>query len=481
MTHEHTALRDALAQLSMVDWSATPLGSVDQWDLRLRVVAGLVLRQPSPNCLLWGASGTIIFNAAWQALLPPGRSGDLGKSLFQVNEGLTRHYAQAMSGMGEGSALADGFLPMSWRILADAPGSFLSCVAVPGDDGAPVGLLLGRVIGPRLASQDRERQHGPRGFRLQLSDVLRHLENPEEIQKTGLHMLGAFLNADRASLAEVDLNAGKVRELHEYRRDPAAAPHKTTHQLEPAGAALDLLRKGMPVVIKDTRSAGNALAEAVTAEVMRHAVVPFRAELTVPIMRADTLVSVMTMRFDEPHDWDAEEIAITHEAASRVWEAIERARAEEAFHRVETRLRLAQKAAGVATFDWEVGSRTVTWSPEALGMLGLRTGELGGTFEDWIATIHPDDLPHARDHIEWALEDGELEGEWRVLRPDGSVIFVLVRGTVERDAQNQAMHLFGAQIDVTDRVRSEQDTRALLADLGAQIKELRRRLDRDGK
>lgn len=163
------------------------------------------------------------------------------------------------------------------------------------------------------------------------------------------------------------------------------------------------------------------------------------------------------------------------------WRAISRRKeAEEALRQSELRLRIAQKAAGVATFDWEIRRSEMTWSPEALGMMGLQAGVLGGSYEDWIAMIHPDDLPRATEQIEWALEDGELEGEWRILRPDGETVWVLVRGIVERDEQGRPVRLSGAQVDVTERVRMEEMVRLRLEYLSAQIERLRGRLDPDG-
>lgn len=75
--------------------------------------------------------------------------------------------------------------------------------------------------------------------------------------------------------------------------------------------------------------------------------------------------------------------------------------------------------------------------------------------------------------VETALETGQLDGEWRTLRADGTTIWVVVRGRVETDSSGRPQRLTGAQIDMTEPVQDEQSVRALIAQLDAKIDELR--------
>jgi PAS domain-containing protein len=153
-----------------------------------------------------------------------------------------------------------------------------------------------------------------------------------------------------------------------------------------------------------------------------------------------------------------------------------RREAEELARLAELRLRMAQDAAGVATFDWLIDTREWKWSPEMATMMGLQAGVLGGSYEDWIAMIHPHDLDTAIRSVEEALETGIFEGEWRVVRPDGESLNVLVRGIVERDALNRPLHLTGAQVDITDRIIAEERIRHIISEMDAKIQYLRRQL-----
>src|SRR5205814_1947645 len=57
--------------------------------------------------------------------------------------------------------------------------------------------------------------------------------------------------------------------------------------------------------------------------------------------------------------------------------------AEEALRATEERLRLAQQAARIGSFEWNIQAGVDTWTPELEAMYGLPPGGFGGTQGDW--------------------------------------------------------------------------------------------------
>jgi PAS domain S-box-containing protein len=154
--------------------------------------------------------------------------------------------------------------------------------------------------------------------------------------------------------------------------------------------------------------------------------------------------------------------------------------AEDAPRQADRRLREAHAIAGIAPFDWTISGTGHGALPAALSeSVGMGAGAFGGAYENWIATIHPDDRAEVGQCVDAAFGSGVLEGEWRVLRPDGSVAWALVRGRVARDAQGRPVRLTGAQVDITERVRSEESVRLLLEEFDRQLEDLRRHLRDD--
>jgi len=123
----------------------------------------------------------------------------------------------------------------------------------------------------------------------------------------------------------------------------------------------------------------------------------------------------------------------------------------------EERLRLAQQAARVGTFEWNIQTGTNTWSPELEAMYGLPPGGFPGTQPAWENLVHPDDLARAKAQVQRAFDTTEpVEGEWRVVWPDGSTHWLFGRFQVFRDAAGQPVRLAGVNLDITARKEAEQ-------------------------
>jgi PAS domain S-box-containing protein len=140
----------------------------------------------------------------------------------------------------------------------------------------------------------------------------------------------------------------------------------------------------------------------------------------------------------------------------------ERKRTEAALRESEQRLRLAQEVAAVGTFEWHIKDNVNRWSPEIERLYGLPEGAFGGTYEAWARCVHPDDLAAAEERIREALESGGFESEWRIIRPNGEIVWVQARAIVEKDAAGAPLRMIGANFDITERKQAEE-RQALLA------------------
>jgi PAS domain S-box-containing protein len=78
---------------------------------------------------------------------------------------------------------------------------------------------------------------------------------------------------------------------------------------------------------------------------------------------------------------------------------------------------------------------------------------------------HPEDRPKVVDGFQQTLKDGTdyYESEYRIVRPDGQLRWILGRGRVVRDALGRPVRYFGVDIDITNRKRVETELRAAQA------------------
>ena len=133
----------------------------------------------------------------------------------------------------------------------------------------------------------------------------------------------------------------------------------------------------------------------------------------------------------------------------------------EALRESETRMRLAQDAARIGTFDWNVRTGEYVWTPELEAMYGLPPGGFGGTQAAWERLLHADDRAEAVRLVERAFDTGlPVEGEWRVPWPDGSVHWLMCRFQVFKSAAGAPLRMTGVNIDITRRKQAEEVLRA---------------------
>jgi Amt family ammonium transporter len=115
----------------------------------------------------------------------------------------------------------------------------------------------------------------------------------------------------------------------------------------------------------------------------------------------------------------------------------------------EERLRLAQEAAQIVTWEWEVGADRLICSPYAEALFGLGPGELVSS-EAFAAVVHPEDLPGFARAVRTAVRTGEpMVHEVRLRTPRGER-WVLEQARVVRQADG-SVRLLGAAHDITRR------------------------------
>ncbi|MET0332822.1 MAG: PAS domain-containing protein, partial [Rhizobacter sp.] len=116
------------------------------------------------------------------------------------------------------------------------------------------------------------------------------------------------------------------------------------------------------------------------------------------------------------------------------------------------RLEVAASAAGLGIWSRDPGLERGEWNAQMFEMIGRPMSEGVPRRTEWLnEVIHPDDRERMRTaHAELrATEDVTVEHEYRIVRPDGEVRWVVSRARHEKRESGSVQ--FGIAIDVTDR------------------------------
>ena len=118
---------------------------------------------------------------------------------------------------------------------------------------------------------------------------------------------------------------------------------------------------------------------------------------------------------------------------------------------LEQHLQLALRLARLSTWEWDIGSGQVRWSPEPQAADGLPRGSMNGTLAWFLDVVHPDDRDRMRHTLELAARDGSsFEAEFRIVLADGQVRWRTAAGDVMRDWAGQPTKVIAVGRDVTE-------------------------------
>ncbi|MEM1041758.1 MAG: PAS domain-containing protein [Bacteroidota bacterium] len=144
----------------------------------------------------------------------------------------------------------------------------------------------------------------------------------------------------------------------------------------------------------------------------------------------------------------------------------ERTRTEALLRENEERLRHAQDAAGIGTWDLDVATGVVSWSDGVFDLVGLPAEAGVPPAQVWERLVHPEDRERVHRAVQEALDaGGSYVNEFRVLRPDGTMRWLAARGHVARDAAGRPVRMLGVNFDITERKEAER----ALADLNGTL------------
>jgi PAS domain S-box-containing protein len=159
--------------------------------------------------------------------------------------------------------------------------------------------------------------------------------------------------------------------------------------------------------------------------------------------------------------------SVNHDLERRVQERTAALlRAHQGVRENEERLRMALAVASIAAWEWDLISGKMTWSADPEALFGFPAAAFGAE-RRLLAAVHPDDKVLVEDATTSALQTGHYEAEYRLLRSDGSVVWITERGRIVRDDEEGAQRMVGISRDVTAGKTAALERERLLSDARA--------------
>ena len=450
------------------DWEGTPLGAIENWSPELRLAASFVLESGFPAVLVWGPELVTLYNDAFTPIL--GSKPDaLGRSFADIWHEAWGNLGPIVERAFAGKSTFNEDYPVRLERSEGPERAYFTSSYSPvrtadGSVGGMIGIVVEtteRVITQSRMDVREERQ----AFLLKLSDALRPLSDPLEIKAAACRVVGEHMEADRSYYVEVDhaRNGFVVEQDYHNLNDKALAG---IYPFPEFGQPDEIFQRNAPVVVEDVA----------TAPVMKGINSPYecigiKSFLSVPLFKDGSVVAAIAATATKPRVWTQEEASLLVAVAERTWEAVERARAEQALEASERRMRsLATGIPQLVFRSLDDGCR-IWSSPQWIEFTGLSFEE--GLGHGWLEAIHPEDCKATLAAWQAVGQRGEYYVEHRIFHSSAQEYrWHQTRASPLRDADGRIVEWLGSSTDVEELRVLQRRQELLVAELQHRVRNL---------
>ena len=179
-----------------------------------------------------------------------------------------------------------------------------------------------------------------------------------------------------------------------------------------------------------------------------------------PLLHQQRVIGTLSFGTRTRTAFSMDDLAMMKAVTDQVAIAMSRVRMEDTMRQITERFEMAQHAAQVGTWDWNIVTGHIEWSPEMFHVFRLDPQKNRASFEQWKSIIHPEDVRSAGLRIDEALQKkGILNSDYRIITPDGQIRWINAVGEGKYNDQNQAVRMIGICIDITVRKQTEEALR----------------------
>jgi PAS domain S-box-containing protein len=135
----------------------------------------------------------------------------------------------------------------------------------------------------------------------------------------------------------------------------------------------------------------------------------------------------------------------------------ERNKAAQTLRTSEERTWFALQSANVGIWDMDYTTGELQWSETLELQYGLQPGTFGGTFEEFVQGIHPDDRESVLETVGKAMKAGsDFSMQHRSISPDGTVRWLRGAGRILLSERGEPVRGVGISMDITERRTLEE-------------------------
>lgn len=165
---------------------------------------------------------------------------------------------------------------------------------------------------------------------------------------------------------------------------------------------------------------------------------------------------------ESPHEWTNPEMQALTAVGGTLGATIHQRMIERQLFEVEAQFKtLVEQLPAIVYLDPPgVNEETIYISPQIKDILGIDAAEYLHNPGLWLQVLHPDDRERAADDYDSFLATGQPDtSDYRMIRPDGRVVWIHDRARMITDAEGKQVLCQGVMFDVTEQKEAEEQVK----------------------
>ena len=188
----------------------------------------------------------------------------------------------------------------------------------------------------------------------------------------------------------------------------------------------------------------------------------YLSSISLPITKSGAVMGAFTLYAPVTDFFSAEEVELLKEVTGDISFALgifetekQRKMAEEEQLNSQQRYKTLTEVAPAGIFHTNATGYTTYVNPRWCRISGMNAGEAMGN--GWLNAVHKDDRESVISGWQAATQKSDISfSEYRFVRPDGSIAWVLGQAIPERDTDNRIVGYVGIITDITERREAQQ-------------------------
>ncbi|MEQ8678893.1 MAG: PAS domain-containing protein [Cyclobacteriaceae bacterium] len=149
---------------------------------------------------------------------------------------------------------------------------------------------------------------------------------------------------------------------------------------------------------------------------------------------------------------------------SQILDITQRKQTEDELKQVTDRLTLAVRGSKIGIWEYDIKKDVLVGDDSQLRLYGYSSGRFSVSLEEWLSSIHPEDVDQCRRDA-WLAINGEKDfnTEFRVVWPDKSIHYLRALSLIQHDEHGNPIRMVGTSWDMTEEKKSEELQRMMAA------------------